>query len=509
MSSEIFISYSSKEEAEARRVKQVLEDNGFSCWMAPDSIPSGSNYKLQIPDAIRNCRAVVFIMSENSQKSIWVQKEITDAINQKKLIIPYMIQNCALQEDFNFILNDIQQVPAYKDEEAALKKVIHDIRNVLNVRDDEEVVITVRKRKPMTAIIAAALLIAAILITFAGIRIFRLENEEIKSGSAAASVYYSEILPYTQAGYYASFEDTSGIVKNSLNANFAFSILSFVRNAGDQAAFVESISCDLLEVNKDESSKVIIDAWITEDNILKVFAVNNGWGDSGEISYSMYIEPANNTPEFPVFSKELKTEGTCSVKRENAELVGEYPLNIDEISEWAASNVSGTTASIAYLNIVYNENSEEKTYFAYMVYHTDTDTITLDYGGKGDNIDYSVTLYAMLDVDHAPSSIRFTGSSAAPLVHDTFRIETVIIPTKSVNLKCQGVYSIQGNEQKTDIYDVHVNVPVFKPGYFETSGAGTRKLSEISMDNEQAVQKVLDEARYDPESILDEHLEEG
>ena len=41
---DIFISYSSKEYSSAKKIKEYLDSNDISCWMAPDSIPEGSNY---------------------------------------------------------------------------------------------------------------------------------------------------------------------------------------------------------------------------------------------------------------------------------------------------------------------------------------------------------------------------------------------------------------------------------------------------------------------------------
>jgi hypothetical protein len=77
MSADIFISYKSEEEPYARRIRDVLEANGISCWMAPDSIPLGSNYMKQIPQAIEACKAVIVLVSEKSQKSIWVKNEFS------------------------------------------------------------------------------------------------------------------------------------------------------------------------------------------------------------------------------------------------------------------------------------------------------------------------------------------------------------------------------------------------------------------------------------------------
>ena len=53
---EIFISYSTVDAINAETVRNVLEKNGLSCWMAPRDIPGGSNYTKEIPIAIRNCK---------------------------------------------------------------------------------------------------------------------------------------------------------------------------------------------------------------------------------------------------------------------------------------------------------------------------------------------------------------------------------------------------------------------------------------------------------------------
>lgn len=507
MSSDIFISYSSKEEAEARRVKKVLEDNGFSCWMAPDSIPVGSNYKLEIPDAISQCKAVVFIMSEKSQKSVWVQKEITDAINAKKLVIPYKIQDCPLEKDFSFMLNDVQQVPAYKNEEAALKKVIEDLRNALHVNQNEEIRITVKKRMNKMHLFIPVLAAAAVMIAFFGIRLMNSSNTANQiTVPLEAGVYYSEILPYTKSGYYESFENTSGIVSETLDTKKAFSILSFIRNTKESDAFIESVSCDILELEADEKADLLFDVAITDDNVLKLFAINNGWGDSDSFAYTLQALSYPGVREFPEFTKSVNSSGSGSVMKESAVLLGEFPLELEEVYQWAEKEAFDHSHVFAKLSFSAEADGKEYGFTADFSIDPKTKSIEISYGGTGDGLDYSVTLYALLDVDNPPSSIRFTGNNATPLVKNTFRVETVIIPTKSADLKCRGVYSVDGIEQKTDVYTVHVSVPVFINGCFSMNGPGTQQLTNISMDDEQAVKRVLDAFRYQPESILEDHL---
>ena len=48
---EVFISYSSKEKEMADLVRETLENNGISCWMAPESIPASSGYAAEITEA--------------------------------------------------------------------------------------------------------------------------------------------------------------------------------------------------------------------------------------------------------------------------------------------------------------------------------------------------------------------------------------------------------------------------------------------------------------------------
>lgn len=111
----IFISYSSTEYETARKFHDAFSAHGMSCWMAPESIPVGSNYAIEIPNAIQECQVFVLILSENSQKSIWVRKEIDLAVNLQKLIFPIRIGNYGLISPFDFYLTDIQLAQASDD----------------------------------------------------------------------------------------------------------------------------------------------------------------------------------------------------------------------------------------------------------------------------------------------------------------------------------------------------------------------------------------------------------
>lgn len=127
---DVFISYSSKEFGAAQAVRVMLEEKGISCWMAPDSIPGGSNYTKEIPVAIRRCKVFVMILSENAQKSNWVLKELDSAVSHNKVILPFMLENFTLSDEFSFLLSGTQWYPAYIDADAELDKMVARIKSI-------------------------------------------------------------------------------------------------------------------------------------------------------------------------------------------------------------------------------------------------------------------------------------------------------------------------------------------------------------------------------------------
>ncbi len=129
---DVFISYKAEEAEDANWVKSVLETNGLSCWMAPACIPGGSNYAMEIPRAIRGCKVFVLLLSDRSQSSMWVSKEVDCAINYGKVILPFMLENCALKEEFNFYLTNVQRYAAFENKSAAIKRMILDIRAIIS-----------------------------------------------------------------------------------------------------------------------------------------------------------------------------------------------------------------------------------------------------------------------------------------------------------------------------------------------------------------------------------------
>ena len=88
-----FISHCSKDIVVVEQIVNLLKYCGILYWKAPEMIPAGSNYAREIPKALSSCGVFLLVLSEASQKSIWVEKEVDIAINYRKKIIPIKIDD--------------------------------------------------------------------------------------------------------------------------------------------------------------------------------------------------------------------------------------------------------------------------------------------------------------------------------------------------------------------------------------------------------------------------------
>ena len=135
---DIFISYKSEDIEKARKVRDHLEKDGFSVWMAPDSITGGASYAAEIPPAIDGAKVFVLVFTKNTQGSKWVSRELDRAINGNKIIIPLMLDDCELNAEFSFYLSNVQRYPAFENYKKSLAKMTDEIRQYIAPQVQEE-----------------------------------------------------------------------------------------------------------------------------------------------------------------------------------------------------------------------------------------------------------------------------------------------------------------------------------------------------------------------------------
>lgn len=131
MADYVYICYSEADKATAHHIRKKLEQKGISCWITPQNIPTNFQYFKEVPYAISNCKVFLVLLSENSQKSQFVQKELDLAVLEEKIIMPVLIENIQLSEELCFYLSDVYCYPAYEDEEAAFQNITEAVKQIL------------------------------------------------------------------------------------------------------------------------------------------------------------------------------------------------------------------------------------------------------------------------------------------------------------------------------------------------------------------------------------------
>jgi hypothetical protein len=102
--SHIFISYSHKDKKYVEKLEKHLIEEGFNVWI-DHRIDYGSQWTETIENAIDACDAYIVIMSNDSKKSPWVQREVIHAEKRRKPFFPLLLNGEAW-----FSLGNIQYV---------------------------------------------------------------------------------------------------------------------------------------------------------------------------------------------------------------------------------------------------------------------------------------------------------------------------------------------------------------------------------------------------------------
>jgi hypothetical protein len=107
-SAKIFISYSRRDSEFADRLIRELEARGFDAWVDRKDIRGGTAWRESISQAMRECQAVIVVLSPRSAASPNVAKELSLADHHKRPIIPISLEQFAIPAALEFQLAGLQ-----------------------------------------------------------------------------------------------------------------------------------------------------------------------------------------------------------------------------------------------------------------------------------------------------------------------------------------------------------------------------------------------------------------
>lgn len=121
---DIFISYSRKDSEKADEIVNRLRDLNISVWIDRTGEYSGHNYKSVIVETIKASKLVLFLSSEHSNSSKNVIKEISNAVEEGKLIIPVRLDNAQYAPSIAYDLIAIDHIDYESENDKLATKIM-------------------------------------------------------------------------------------------------------------------------------------------------------------------------------------------------------------------------------------------------------------------------------------------------------------------------------------------------------------------------------------------------
>ena len=93
----VFVSYSREDQDAARHIADRLGAAGFEVFFDTEGIVSGASWEATLSTALQQAAVVLVLLSSNSRRSTAVQDELQTALENKKLVIPVLLDEGARQ----------------------------------------------------------------------------------------------------------------------------------------------------------------------------------------------------------------------------------------------------------------------------------------------------------------------------------------------------------------------------------------------------------------------------
>lgn len=166
----LFISHSSADITQAKRIVKELEARGVSCWLAPHEIEFNEDYAERLVSALRSCTATLVLISEKSVGSRHVRREIEIAHEENHTFYPVRLIDIELADQLNYFLKAGRWIDLFHGRDTANYDELAKL-----VQCDEE--ISARKKRNQRKIswgVAGALLLS--LLVLGGFMMMRLQS---------------------------------------------------------------------------------------------------------------------------------------------------------------------------------------------------------------------------------------------------------------------------------------------------------------------------------------------
>ncbi|MCK5128493.1 MAG: TIR domain-containing protein [Clostridiales bacterium] len=139
MAHKVFISYSHIDSQIAFAMCNKLEDDGAKCWIAPRDIGPGKSWAGEIANAVPKSKVMILILSESSNASSQVLREVEIAVHNKVIILPVRIEDVMPTDGMSYYLATMQWIDVKGDKiDSKISMISKKTRNILREFEDDE-----------------------------------------------------------------------------------------------------------------------------------------------------------------------------------------------------------------------------------------------------------------------------------------------------------------------------------------------------------------------------------
>ena len=181
----IFISYSRHDSEFVDRLIHELERRGYDAWVDREDIRGGAAWGASISQAIRQCQAVIVVLSPRSASSDNVAKELSLADHHKRPIIPLRFEPGAIPAALEFQLAGLQIIEfnraGFSNSVDQVVQALRALPHPAARRPSEQQIepIQTRQKSPTGSLrrkaywlLASILVVAGLIVTLRQMRIF-------------------------------------------------------------------------------------------------------------------------------------------------------------------------------------------------------------------------------------------------------------------------------------------------------------------------------------------------
>lgn len=284
----VFLSHSSIDAKVAAGLCVELENNGISCFLAPRDIRSGHEYAEEIIFGIDKSDVMILVLSNNSNTSPHVLREVERAVSKNVPIIVYRIEDVILTKSMEYFLMSHQWVNGKTESYQDMVNAVRNLGNKINIQMDEKK--RKEKRKTTTLIVASTCIctIAMCLACVALMLSSKSVNDNKDNGEKTSSIVNTQ-----------SYDDTYDKDDDDKNNGQSNQI-----ELGDKIIFGQyngkPITWRVIKLTDDKKEAVLVTEHIIT---MKAYdaADSDGYNEHNGISYYSKDNEANTNIELQAF----------------------------------------------------------------------------------------------------------------------------------------------------------------------------------------------------------------